>query len=88
MTRHTNILTLSTPADAPVYLSRCFGSLAAHIVAWVTTCADYYAAAALYEQLSRLSDAELKRRGMTRAELHRYVFETTARGSSTDCTRV
>jgi len=63
MTRHTNILRLSTPPDAPVELSGWFGSLAVRIVAWVTTCADHYHAAALYEELSRLSDAELKRRG-------------------------
>jgi hypothetical protein len=40
---------------------------------WVNTCADYYAAAAMYEQLHRLSDAELERRGFNRATLGRDV---------------
>jgi hypothetical protein len=43
--------------------------------AWVTTCADYSAAAATYEQLSALSDQELLRRGLTRATLARDVCE-------------
>jgi len=38
--------------------------------------ADAYAAAALYEHLSRLSDAELERRGIPRGDLHRCIFET------------
>ena len=52
--------------------SRCvprFGSLAQRIADWITTAADYYEAAAMYEQLSRLSDAELTRRGLSRATL-------------------
>ena len=43
------------------------------LVAWVKACGDYYAAAALYEQLSALSDAELTRRGLSRATLARDV---------------
>ena len=43
------------------------------IATWATTCADYYAAATMYEQLSRLSDAELKRRGLSRDTLARDV---------------
>lgn len=43
------------------------------IVTWVDTCADYYAAAAMYEQLSALSDTELSRRGLSRANLARDV---------------
>src|SRR5262245_48451998 len=38
--------------------------------------ADSCATAALYQELSRLSDAELERRGIPRSELHRFVFET------------
>ena len=37
------------------------------------TCVDYYAAAATYEQLARLSDFELHRRGLSRATLGRDV---------------
>ena len=49
------------------------GALAAHLATWCETCADYYEAAALYEELSALSDAELERRGLSRATLARYV---------------
>lgn len=38
-------------------------------VGWIRTAANYYAAAALYEQLSGLSDSELNRRGLSRANL-------------------
>lgn len=40
---------------------------------YAETAADYYAAAALYEQLSRLSDADLRRRGLSRDTLARDV---------------
>ncbi len=49
------------------------------IVTWATTCADYYAAATMYEQLSRLSDPELERRGLTRATLARDVCDNCDR---------
>jgi hypothetical protein len=41
------------------------------LAAWVERCADHYAAAAVYKELSRLSDAELKRRGLSRDILAR-----------------
>ena len=44
------------------------------IAAWVKSCADHYAAATAYEELSRLSDAELKRRGLSRDILVRDVI--------------
>jgi hypothetical protein len=44
---------------------------AARIVAAWTACRAYYTAAAVYEDLSRLSDAELARRGLGRATLAR-----------------
>jgi hypothetical protein len=44
---------------------------------WIADCVEvlsgYYAAAATYEQLSRLSDAELRRRGLSRDTLARDV---------------
>jgi hypothetical protein len=46
-------------------------SIGRRLVAWAETCADYYAAAATYEQLSALSDAESARRGLSRATLAR-----------------
>ena len=50
--------------------------LGAHIVEFIDACADAYAAAALYEKLSKLSNAELERRGTSRGDLHRCIFET------------
>jgi lipase chaperone LimK len=47
---------------------------------WANTYADYYAAAALYEQLRGLSDAELQRRGLSR--------ETLARDACARCDRI
>ena len=46
---------------------------------WIGTAADYYAAAALYKQLSNLADAELKRRGLSRENLARDVIATCDR---------
>jgi len=43
---------------------------------WIEAYAAAGAEAALYQQLSRLSDAELERRGIPRGELHRCVFGT------------
>lgn len=53
--------------------SRCgrYRRLRARVATWLRTCADYYEAAALYEELSRLSDAELARRGLERPNLAR-----------------
>lgn len=44
-----------------------------HASAWIHTCADYWAAANTYEQLSRLSDAELRSRGLSRMNLARDI---------------
>jgi hypothetical protein len=56
-------------AEVKARVSRTAGSLAAQATVWIEACADYYAAAAMYEQLSALSDAELRRRGLSRATL-------------------
>jgi hypothetical protein len=53
--------------------------LAARVAEIFSACAASWEAAALYENLSRLSDAELRRRGISRSELHRCVFETVTR---------
>jgi hypothetical protein len=58
---------------------RCVGR---RIVTWVDTCADGYAAAAMYQQLSALSDAELARRGLSRATLARDVLAACDGGSA------
>jgi len=41
---------------------------------WIEAYSVAAAEAALYQQLSTLSDAELERRGIPRGELHRCVF--------------
>jgi hypothetical protein len=53
------------------------GALKAHGAAWIETCADYYDAASIYDQLSRLSDAELHRRGLSRTTLARQICEAS-----------
>jgi hypothetical protein len=53
--------------------------IARRIADWVETAAAYSAAAAIHEQLSHLSDAELKRRGISRETLARHVAETISR---------
>jgi hypothetical protein len=47
--------------------------LSQRLAIWVNTCADYWAAAALYDELRGLSDAELRRRGLSRDTLARDV---------------
>jgi hypothetical protein len=60
-----------TAADDAIALARNdrLAALAAHLATWCETCADYYAAAVLYEELSALCDTELQRRGLSRATL-------------------
>jgi hypothetical protein len=45
------------------------------IADWIDAAAEYYTAALIYEQLSRLSDAELKRGGLSRETLARDICE-------------
>jgi hypothetical protein len=51
----------------------------AKMAAWLSICAEYHAAAAQYEELSRLSDAELNRRGLSRDTLARDICESADR---------
>ena len=51
----------------------------ARMAAWLAICADYHAAAAMYEDLARLSDVELKRRGLSRDTLAQEVCEAADR---------
>jgi hypothetical protein len=57
------------------------GSIGRWVAAWAKNCADHWAAAALYERLSGLSDAELARRGLSRATLAQDVRDTCDRSS-------
>jgi len=59
--------------EARIQAKRFSASIREVVDAW----ADAAAAAALYEQLSRLSDAELERRGIPRGELNRWIFDRT-----------
>jgi hypothetical protein len=49
-------------------------SIAEWIADYIEVTAHFYAAAARYEQLSRLSDAELRRRGLSREMLARDLL--------------
>lgn len=54
-------------------LSVCLKSIGQWMSAWMDACADYSAAAARYEELNRLSDVELQRRGFSRGTLARDI---------------
>ena len=65
-------LSSSTPTtDKPAPLASLWSGFAG----WMMVCADSYAAWAIYHDLSRLSDAELRRRGLRRDTLAREAFE-------------
>ena len=49
---------------------------------WLAACRRYYTASTNYEELSRLSDAELKRRGLNRRTLGQDVCERNDRDAS------
>jgi hypothetical protein len=69
----------STSAEGLPFAKR-FSSIARRIGDYIEVLADYYAAAAMYEQLSRLSGAELQRRGLSRETLARDVCAACDRG--------
>ena len=76
MIMHDNLLPAeAVRPNASQLLRSAFSSLAQRIADWITTAADYYEAAAMYEQLSKLSNAELQRRGLSRATLARDVCD-------------
>ena len=56
---------------------------ATRLAAWLRAWADYLAAAAAYEDLSRLSDTQLKHRGLSRDILARDVSQANDQGSGT-----
>jgi hypothetical protein len=70
-----------TPSDSellersPPALGARLGILKTYLAAWIETCVAYYKAAALYDQLSGLSDTELHRRGLSRDTLARDVCD-------------
>jgi hypothetical protein len=71
-------------------LLEAMASIGRRIAHLIDTAADYCAAASIYEQLSRLSDAELNRRGLSRDTLARDIVESRwmdATAQSTGCER-
>ena len=67
-------MSMTTPAAAsPVSSAK---SLTGRFFTWVKTCADDWAAAALYDSLRNLSDSELYRRELSRDRLARDVFRS------------
>ena len=81
MTAHDQFLASGTlAADVSVTPFRNWiGSIGLRLAAWAKNCADYWEAAAMYEQLAALSDAELTRRGLSRATLAQDVRATCDR---------
>jgi hypothetical protein len=67
-------MAMITPAAAS--LASSAKSLTGQFFTWVKTCADDWAAAALYDSLRSLSDAELYRRELSRDRLARDVFRS------------
>jgi len=61
------------PKASGLRIAMRISSMVRWIGAWIETTADHHAAATMHEQLSRLSDAELHRRGLSRADLVRHV---------------
>jgi hypothetical protein len=59
--------------------SQYAASIWTRAVSWLQTCSDYLAAAAMYDELRGLSDAELRRRGLSRDSLARDVCATCDR---------
>lgn len=57
-------------------LRRRVRQLLLRCVRFIRYCDDHYAAAAQYDQLSKLSDAALERRGIACGDLHRHVADS------------
>ena len=71
------IIGAASPSGLP--LAGQISSIASGIADCIKVMADHYTAAAKYEQLSRFSDAELQRRGLSRATLARDVLAACRR---------
>jgi hypothetical protein len=67
--------TAASSESVPPPVSDWIKSIGHRIGAWASACADYYRAAALYDELRGLSDAELQRRGLSRDTLARDVCQ-------------
>jgi hypothetical protein len=77
MTFHEQVVVHETTVpEGTASLFTSIKSTAESFAAWVQSCADYWAAANLYDSLYRHSDAELHRRGLSRATLAHDVFRS------------
>jgi hypothetical protein len=79
MTEHISRIDAVAPTETAASLSSSIKSLARFFMTWANSCADYYAAASMYEQLSKLSNAEPHRRGLSPDTLAREVFQSCDR---------
>jgi hypothetical protein len=61
---------VASGARAPARTS-VLGLVLTRLTAWLRDCGDHYAAAAAYEELWRLSDTQLRQRGLSRDILAR-----------------
>jgi len=59
--------------ESATAMQRRIRSIGLHVAAWIKNCADHWEAAAMYEQLAVLSDTELTKRGLSRANLAQDV---------------
>jgi len=83
MTHQANLLSAGAPVSRLIAQVHCSAKdIGRRVADFITLCADSWAAAHLYQELSRLSDAELERRGIPRGEVHRCVFEALTKTAS------
>ena len=80
ITHDQTFSTAFAPSEPAGSFASWITAIGGQITTWVDTCADYYTAATIYEQLSVLSDAELTRRGLSRATLAGEVRAACDRG--------
>jgi hypothetical protein len=78
VTEHLSAVDAVPPTET-ASLSCAIKALAQRVEMWANSCADYYAAAAMYEQVSRLSNAELHRRELSRDTLGWHVCQSCDR---------
>jgi hypothetical protein len=73
----------AAPSSVSRKLLQSLRAAAVRLSEWLTSRANRYAAARMYECLSRLSDAELERRGFSRSRLAHDLFPMGGRARET-----
>jgi hypothetical protein len=69
------IVAPSTADSAAAFIADWVARLGDGILVWAEASRSANSAAVLYDSLSRLPDLELARRGMTRCDVNRQVFD-------------